>query len=78
MQPTVQRPITLQIMHEELVLLADIFCEKVCSQCQWTSADFYFHLHNPGNLQEAEIVRINKVMQSVLKGIIKQLPQLSI
>lgn len=70
-------PGSLQTLHEILSLLGDAFCQQVCKKCNWSTADFYFHLHNPGHLTNAEKGKINKIMHRLLAEALAQAPQLS-
>ena len=67
---------SLQSLHEILSLLGDVFCQQICKKCNWSTADFYFHLHNPGHLTKTEKRKINKAVYRTLVDALAQVPKI--
>lgn len=71
-------PITLNDLHFILASLPDIFCHTVCKACNWTEANYHFHLKHPGHISKAEKRKINEILNNLLMITYVETPKLSI
>lgn len=69
--------ITLNDLHFILVSMPDVFCQTVCEACNWTEADYHFHLKHPGHISHAERKKINQILNNLLMITYAEAPKLS-